>query len=157
MAWLAEGTERVDIEAAFRSFIEQPGVPLLSVALDCEDEQNPRLEVRQARYAPLGSAIDPGASEWQIPMCVSFVADGVEKSTCTLLSEREQSIDLDTDSCPTQVHPNADGTGYYRFSLDEAGWKNLIADALSLAPAEALVLADSLDAGFRAGVVSAET
>ena len=157
MASLAEGTERVEIEAAFRSFIEQPGVPLLSVALDCEDEQNPRLNVRQARYAPLGSAIDPGASEWQIPMCISFVAGGVAKSTCTLLSEREQSIDLDTDSCPTQVHPNADGTGYYRFSLDEAGWENLIADAPSLAPAEALVLADSLDAGFRAGVVSAET
>jgi len=157
MASLAEGTERVEIEAAFKSFIEQPGVPLLSVALDCEDEQNPRLNVRQARYAPLGSAIDPGASEWQIPMCVSFVAGGVEKSTCTLLSEKEQTINLDTDSCPTQVHPNADGTGYYRFSLDEAGWENLIADALSLAPAEALVLADSLDAGFRAGVVSAET
>jgi alanyl aminopeptidase len=157
MASLAEGTERVEIEAAFKSFIEQPGVPLLSVALDCEDEQNPRLNVRQARYAPLGSAIDPGASEWQIPVCVSFVTDGAEQSTCTLLSEKEQSINLDTDSCPTQVHPNADGTGYYRFSLDEAGWENLIADALSLAPAEALVLADSLDAGFRAGVVPAET
>jgi len=157
MASLAEGTERVEIEAAFKSFIEQPGVPLLSVALDCEDEQNPRLNVRQARYAPLGSAIDPGASEWQIPVCVSFVTDGAEQSTCTLLSEKEDSINLDTDSCPTQVHPNADGTGYYRFSLDEAGWENLIADALSLAPAEALVLADSLDAGFRAGVVSAET
>ena len=157
MASLAEGTERVEIEAAFKSFIEQPGVPLLSVALDCEDEQNPRLNVRQARYAPLGSAIDPGASEWQIPVCVSFVTDGAEQSTCTLLSEKEQTINLDTDSCPTQVHPNADGTGYYRFSLDEAGWENLIADALSLAPAEALVLADSLDAGFRAGVVPAKT
>ena len=157
MASLAEGTERVEIEAAFKSFIEQPGVPLLSVALDCEDEQNPRLNVRQARYTPLGSAIDPGASEWQIPMCISFVAGGIEKSSCTLLSEREQIINLDTDSCPTQVHPNADGTGYYRFSLDDAGWENLIADALSLAPAEALVLADSLDAGFRAGVVPAKT
>ena len=157
IASLTEGTERVEIEAAFKSFIEQPGVPLLSVALDCEDEQNPRLNVRQARYAPLGSSIDPGASEWQIPMCVSFVAGGAQKSTCTLLSEREQAIDLDADSCPTRVHPNADGAGYYRFSLDEADWQSLIANALSLAPAEALVLADSLDAGFRAGVVSAET
>ncbi len=154
---LTEGTERVEIEAAFKSFIEQPGVPLLSVALDCEDEQNPRLDVRQARYAPLGSAIDPGAGEWQIPMCVSFVAGGAQKSTCTLLSERKQAVNLDADSCPTRVHPNADGAGYYRFSLDEAGWESLMADALSLAPAEALVLADSLDAGFRAGVVSAET
>jgi alanyl aminopeptidase len=157
MASLAEGTERVEIEAAFRSYIEQPGVPLLSVRLDCEDKKNPRLNVRQARYAPLGSTIDPDASDWQIPMCISLVVDEVQKSSCTLLSEREQSIDLDAGSCPSRLHPNADGAGYYRFSLDEAGWNSLIADALNLSPAEALVLADSLDAGFRAGVVSAET
>lgn len=154
---LAEGTERVEIEAAFKSFIEQAGVPLLTVNLDCENEQNPRLNIRQVRYAPLGSSIDPQDGKWQIPMCISFTADGETKSTCSLLSDREQSIDLDAESCPTQVHPNADGAGYYRFSLDEVGWQQLIANALSLAPAEALVLADSLDAGFRAGVVSADT
>jgi aminopeptidase N len=157
MASLAEGTERTEIEAAFKSYIEQPGVPLLSVSLDCKDEQNPHLKVRQARYAPLGSAIDPDASQWQVPMCVSFVADGVEKSSCTLLSERQQSIDLAADSCPTRVLPNADGAGYYRFAMDDAGWQSLIDNALSLPPAEALVLADSLDAGFRAGVVPADT
>ncbi len=157
IASLAEGTERMEIEAAFKSYIEQPGVPLLSVSLDCEDEQNPRLNVRQARYAPLGSTIDPDAGEWQVPMCIGFTVDGESKSTCTLLSDREQSISLDAPSCPTQVHPNADGAGYYRFSLDGAGWQRLLANALSLAPAEALVLADSLDAGFRAGMVSAAT
>ncbi len=157
IASLAEGTERVEIEGAFKSFIEQPGIPLLSVSLDCDDVQNPRLDVRQARYAPLGSAIDPDASEWQVPMCVAYTADGESKSSCALLSDKEQSIDLDADSCPTQVHPNANGSGYYRFSLDESGWQELIANALGLPAAEALVLADSLDAGFRAGVVSADT
>jgi alanyl aminopeptidase len=53
--------------------------------------------------------------------------------------------------------PNADGTGYYRFALDEAGWQALIENAQNLAAAEALVLADSLDAAFRAGRVSAAT
>ena len=154
---LAEGTERVEIEAAFKSFIEQAGVPILSVALDCEDEENPLLHVTQARYAPLGSSIDSDATEWQIPMCVAFTVDGVEKSSCTLLNSREQTVKLDADSCPTQVHPNADGAGYYRFSLDQAAWNNLIENAADLAPANALVLADSLDAGFRAGTVSAAT
>lgn len=157
IASLGEGTERVEIEGAFKSFIEQPGVPLLSVKLDCENPQQPRLDVRQTRYAPLGSAIDPDASEWRIPMCVAFTADGDGGSTCTLLKERDQSIDLDAASCPTQVHPNADGAGYYRFSLDEAGWQKLIGNASNLSAAEALALADSLDAGFRAGVVSADT
>ena len=157
IASLAEGTERLEIEGAFKSYIEQAGVPLLSVSLDCEDEKNPRLNVRQTRYAPLGSVIDPDANEWQVPMCISYTADGENRSTCSLVSDKEQSIDLDADSCPTMVHPNADGAGYYRFSLDEAGWKLLIANALSLPAAEALTLTDSLDAGFRAGVVSAET
>ena len=52
---------------------------------------------------------------------------------------------------------NADGTGYYRFALDKAGWQGLVEDAAQLAAAEALVLADSLDAAFRAGRVPAET
>ncbi len=157
IASLAEGSERLEIEGAFKSFIEQPGIPLLSVSLDCEDEQNPRLNVQQTRYAPLGSAIDPEEGEWQVPMCVSYTVDGATRSSCALLSDKQQSIDLDAASCPTQLHPNADGSGYYRFSLDEAGWQELIASALSLPAAEAIVLADSLDAGFRAGVVSADT
>jgi len=154
---LAEGSERLEIEGAFKSYIEQPGVPLLSVRLDCEDEQNPQISVHQARYAPLGSTIEPDASKWQIPMCVNFVVDGTQESSCSLISERTQSISLDADSCPTQVHPNSDGTGYYRFSLDDAGWQNLITGVPESAPGEALVLGDSLDAAFRAGAVSAKT
>lgn len=157
MASLAEGSERAEIEAAFKSYIEQPGVPLISTILNCDDERNPVLEVSQARYAPLGSSIEPGSSQWHIPMCVSYVVGGESKSTCTMLSEREQSIKLEADSCPTRVLPNADGAGYYRFSMDDSGWGRLIADASDLAAAEALVLADSLDAAFRAGAVSATT
>jgi len=156
MQSLAEGSERLEIEGAFKSYIEQPGVPLLSVRLECEDAQNPRISVRQARYAPLGSTIEPDASKWQIPMCVNFVVEGAQKSNCSLISERVQSISLDADSCPTQVHPNSDGSGYYRFSLDDAGWQSLIAGVPGSAPREALVLGDSLDAAFRAGTVSAK-
>ena len=157
IASLAEGSERSEIEGAFKSYLEQPGVPLLNVSIDCADARNPKLDVTQTRYAPLGSDIDPAIGLWKIPMCVNFVVDGVQSSSCTLLSERSQSIELDANSCPTQVHPNADGAGYYRFSMDDAGWDSLIAGASDLAAAEALVLADSLDAAFRAGVLSAAT
>jgi alanyl aminopeptidase len=154
---LVEGSERFEIEGAFRSYLEQPGVPLLTVSVDCADAQHPKLDVTQTRYAPLGSEIDPATGQWKIPMCVNVVVDGVQTSSCTLLTERSQSIQLDANSCPTQVHPNADGAGYYRFSMDDAGWDSLIAGASDLAAAEALVLADSLDAAFRAGVVSPVT
>ena len=156
IASVADGSERAEIETAFKSYIEQPGVPLLSVILNCADEKNPVLEVTQTRYAPLGSAIDPDEGEWHIPMCVNFTAGGEQKSTCTLLSGKEQTIKLDADSCPSQVIPNADGTGYYRFAMDDAGWQGLIEGATDLPPAEALVVGDSLDAALRADAISAE-
>jgi alanyl aminopeptidase len=66
-------------------------------------------------------------------------------------------MDLEAASCPTQLHPNADGTGYYRFTLDDAGWQGLVAAGTRLSAAEALAFADSLDAAFRAGTVSEKT
>lgn len=156
IASLAKGSGRAEIGAAFHSFIEQPGVPLVSAKVDCRDSQHSRLNLKQTRYAPLGSAINPDASQWTIPFCASYAVDGARKSHCTLLDRKEQVVDLGGGSCPGIVHPNADGAGYYRFALDESGWKGLIEAVDGMAPAEALAFADSLDAAFRSGRVSAD-
>ena len=156
IASLAEGSERVEIGGVFESYIAQAGVPVLSVRLDCGDEQNPSLEISQARYAPIGSAIDPAGGKWQVPVCINFLDGVTPKNTCELLGEKKQSIVLEADHCPTQVHPNADGAGYYRFSMDDAGWLDLISGVADSPAVEALVVADSLDAAFRAGGVSAD-
>jgi alanyl aminopeptidase len=155
IASVAEGSDRPEIGAAFHSFIEQPGVPLVSVSLDCSDAGKSRLDVRQARYAPLGSSIRADDSEWRIPFCAAYIADGARKASCALLAEKQQSVPLEAKSCPTAVHPNADGAGYYRFTLDAAGWQSLIAGTAGLGAAEALVFGDSLDAAFRAGAIPA--
>ena len=156
IASVATGSDRPEVEAAFKSFIEQPGVPLVSAKLDCNNGARPRLDLRQARYAPLGSSIKPDVGEWKIPFCVAYISNGTRKSSCALIDKKEQSLALEAGACPTQVHPNADGTGYYRFTLDDAGWQRLTAGATKLSPAEALVFADSLDAAFRAGTVTAK-
>jgi alanyl aminopeptidase len=157
IASVAEGSGASEIDAAFKSFIEQPGVPLVSANVICEEGQTPRLEVSQSRYAPLGSSIDPTASEWRIPLCVSYNADGSRKSTCAMLRESKQTILLETDSCPSQVHPNADGAGYYRFTMDQTWLDGLVERASSLPASEALVLADSLNASFEAGRTKADS
>jgi alanyl aminopeptidase len=156
IASVAEGADRAEIEAAFKSFIEQPGVPSLATRVDCSDPANPRLVVSQARYAPLGSTIKPESGQWHVPMCIKYSAGGKQMSQCALVSETEQTIELDADSCPSHVHPNADGAGYYRFALDDAGWQSLIDAAPDMPPAEALALADSLHAALGAGEVSTE-
>jgi alanyl aminopeptidase len=153
---LAEGSDRTEIEAAFKSFTERPGVPLLTVRLECPEDGSPALAVNQERYAPLGSTIDRNAKPWQVPMCIRFDTDDGTESTCTLLRDKTQTVALGAENCPTWVHPNADGSGYYRFSMDDQGWQSLAANVTGLSAAEALVFVDSLDAALRAGTVSAE-
>jgi alanyl aminopeptidase len=126
----------------------------LQVTLEC-GAGAPRLKVRQSRYAPLGSAIDPRAS-WTVPFCATLGSGSGRSDFCALLEDEEASLPLAREACPDWVHPNADGAGYYRFALDDAGWQRLIGQARTLGTAEALVLADSLDAAFRAGRVPAE-
>ena len=121
---IAAVSRRDDIQAAFQSFISQPGVPLVSVQLDCDDRAHPRLQLGQSRYAPLGSAIQPQASQWRIPFCVSWQDGDGRASQCTLLAERSQTLNLEAASCPVALLPNADGAGYYRFAVDEAGWRS---------------------------------
>jgi alanyl aminopeptidase len=156
MESIAAGAGDPELVGAFRSFIDQPGVPLLEARLECPARGAPRVHVRQSRYAPLGSAIDADAQLWRIPACVSYVADGRPGRACALVTRREQMIALDAASCPERLHPNADGAGYYRFALDEAGWAALTADVDALPATEALATVDSLDAAFRAGAASAE-
>lgn len=155
IASVAEGSGAAEIDAAFKSFIEQPGVPLVSVEVDCAEGQQPSIAVSQSRYAPLGSSIDPSAGQWLIPLCISYQSEGDRKSNCTMLRESKQTIVLDAEGCPSQVLPNADGAGYYRFTMNETWLDGLVARASSLSAPEALVLADSLDASFRAGQAKA--
>ncbi len=151
IASVAEGSGVGEVDAAFKSFIGQPGVPLVSIEVNCAEGQQPSIDVSQSRYAPLGSVIDPSASQWLIPMCISYDSDGARKSNCTMLRESNQTIMLDSDTCPSQLLPNADGAGYYRFTMNETWMDGLVERASSLSAPEALVLADSLDASFRAG------
>jgi alanyl aminopeptidase len=156
IASVAEGSDRTEIEGAFKSFTEQAGIPLLTAELECDTGPEPVLNVSQRRYAPLGSAIDADAGQWQVPVCISYSDAGDTRSSCSFLAEKSDTIVIDADSCPDWVHPNADGAGYYRFAMDDAGWQALVDNATRLSASEALVLADSLDAALRAGAVSAE-
>lgn len=153
MRSLADGGDDPGVVPAFRSFIDQPGVPLLTAALRCEDGQA-TVTLKQSRFRPLGSKIEPG-QQWQIPVCVRTLSGDSSAKQCTLLTAEEQFMPL--EACPEAVLPNADGAGYYRWSLDRAGWAATLARLDALDEREQLSLADSVTAGFKAGEVSAAT
>ncbi len=57
---IADGSGNPDVVDAMKSFVDQPGLPLVKVKMICEaGESFSKVEVSQSRYAPLGSKISP--------------------------------------------------------------------------------------------------
>jgi alanyl aminopeptidase len=101
-----------NITAAFSTFLNQPGVPLVSVSLDCTKSQ-PVLHLEQERYLPVGSK---GSSDvvWQIPVCVRYGSGDSGKSECKLIAQKSTDWTLQTQQCPAWVQGNDKAGGYYR-------------------------------------------
>jgi len=114
IAALAAGS-RPEIARAFESFIEQGGIPLVSLALECRPGERPALSLRQERFLPIGSK-GSAAGTWTVPMCVGLPpARGAKSATqCFLFSGEAARVDLDSQRCPAWVDGNAGGHGYYR-------------------------------------------
>ena len=94
-----------DAVAVFRAFIEQPGVPLLDVTLDCAKE--PTLVLRQQRLRPVGSAAPE--LRWTTPACFRY-SGGTQ---CADIQNGATRIKLDAPACPAWLLANAGGRSYY--------------------------------------------
>ncbi|MGA7414615.1 MAG: M1 family metallopeptidase [Bryobacteraceae bacterium] len=105
-------SSKSNVTAAFSTFLNQPGVPLVSVSLDCANGQ-PVLHLEQERYLPLGSK---GSTDmvWQIPVCVRYGTGDSGKSECKLIAQKSTDWTLETHQCPTWVQANDKALGYYR-------------------------------------------
>jgi len=101
------------IVPAFSSFLDQPGVPLVTVALNC-DPAGASLEISQERFLPRGST--GGRSQlWKIPVCVRFPAASADRRECLLLDKTTTQMALSkAPSCPAWIEANANAEGYYR-------------------------------------------
>jgi ERAP1-like C-terminal domain len=122
-------------------------VPLVSVGSTAGPAAE--LSVTQDRYLPLGTPL-AGGQLWQIPLCVLAYADkGAPTKVCSLLSQRSGTLTVPAGTAA--VMPNAAGAGYYRFSLRGPDFERLVAMTAQLPETEAIMLADSVTAAFRAG------
>src|SRR5262245_3494324 len=145
-----------DVSGPFRSFLDQPGVPLLEARLVC-DGSAARLDLHQSRSLPVGSEAEQ-TGPWQVPICVRAGTRGGAGDACTLIADRAGTVPLPGGGCPAWVMPNADGAGYYRWTLPpedlarlfDVGWAGL-------GPGERMSVADSVGAGFAAATLPAAT
>jgi alanyl aminopeptidase len=157
---LAAASGRKEIAAAFSTFLNQPGVPLLSVALDCAGKA-PALRLAQQRSLPLGSK-GSATGVWQVPVCVRYGTGATGRSECTLMTQASMTWALPGGgSCPAWVQANDRAKGYYRVDyqgglagglagadaarrLDAPERVDLIGNAAALAAAGKLPAAESL-------------
>ncbi|HEX5959688.1 MAG TPA: M1 family metallopeptidase [Rhodanobacteraceae bacterium] len=131
---------------AFKSFLDQNGVPLVATKLDCGHKGGAVLDLTQGRFLPLGSTADPDRS-WGIPVCVRFPG-GVQ---CRMLDKQAGVMKIDGGQCPAWYMPNADGDGYYRFEMAKADRAALDKVIAQRNDGEQLAWADSIGASFRRG------
>ena len=105
---------RKNVTQSFSTFLNQSGVPLVSVALKC-DQGSPSLHLEQQRFLPLGSK---GSADqvWNVPVCVRYSDGSGTEKECTVLTEATADFKLKANTCPAWVEANDDGKGYYRVS-----------------------------------------
>jgi alanyl aminopeptidase len=148
-----------DVATPFRTFLEQPGVPLLEASLECTEGAEPAVVISQSRYTPVGSRADRQRT-WSIPACVSFPtsASGTAiASACALVTEPTARIPLEgATRCPAWVMPNAGARGYYRWSLPPEQLRALLDRGWArLSPLERTSVANNLRAAFGAATLPA--
>ncbi len=138
---------------AFKSFLDQSGVPYVQTALEQKGGQTV-LALKQSRYLPLGSHGD-SRRIWGIPVCVRYGTAGGSQVACTMIDKAAGSLPLPGASAHTWVMPNANAAGYYRFSLDKGELAALTAEVAKLSDTEQLAYADAIHASFEHGDLDA--
>ena len=110
--WAAIGNvSGEDVASAMATFLEQPGVPLVSF------EVSPVGSVRIAQRRFANAGVEMPAQRWKIPVSLRY-SDGRTVRTHTVLLEQEsQALALPAEGPIAWVLPNADARGYYRWSV----------------------------------------
>lgn len=149
---VAETSGRPEVAmAAFRSFLDQPGAPLIETRLECGGAR-PRLELSQRRFIPKGTAGEEHS--WITPACFHYSAKGRVHKACTEV-RGTQTLGLETKSCPAWVVGNADGAGHYLTRLDAATLQRLLPNIPRLPARDAVAFGNDTNLLLRTGLMGA--
>lgn len=126
---VGEGSGK-DLTAAFSTFLDQPGIPLVGAKLGC-DASGAKLSLSQERFLPIGSKGSAADGSWQIPVCVRYGSGKESGRACGLLAQKTGELVLPAfknsrSPCPDWVMPNAGGLGYYRAAYTPKDMKALL-------------------------------
>ncbi|MEJ2166318.1 MAG: M1 family metallopeptidase [Desulfobacterales bacterium] len=146
-----EAVSRQPISDMMKSWIEQPGYPIITVHRNAR-----RLSLAQKRFTYLPNNF---RQKWTVPITISLIPEtGAPHSLTVLLDDIEQTIDLDMD--PVAYKLNQEQTGFYRVKYtDEENIAQLgrCVREKSLAPEDRWGLQNDLYALVKSGDAALET
>jgi alanyl aminopeptidase len=141
-----------DLGAPMSTFLDQPGVPLVSAEL----LPGGQVRLSQRRYIRYGAPAP--AAQWEIPVVLKYPDGDSVRTRQVLLSQPAQLCSLETAAPPAWIHPNAGEKGYYRWQVPSAMLVYLAGHAQSLlTPRERVGLIDQLAALLDGGQLDART
>jgi cytosol alanyl aminopeptidase len=140
---------------AFSTFLDQVGVPLVSLSLTCGAGEPPSLSLSQQRLVARGSP-RVGSQIWSIPVCVRYGSKGWSGRTCQLVGTPAARVALaQARGCPTWVLGNAGEQGYFAVVYEEDLLRRLLAGgAPALDPPERVGILRDMAVLANAGQVS---
>ena len=119
---------------AFRTFLDQIGVPEVKTTLACT-ATTAVVQVEQQRLLPVGSTGDLH-STWGVPVCIAYVAGSGRAQTCKLITQERDDIALRGTECPSWYLANAKEIGFYAAEYDGKSLNNLLEHRNDLSLAE---------------------
>jgi alanyl aminopeptidase len=125
------------LPAAFSTFLDQAGVPLITVRVKAEANSHCKLLLSQKRFLPAGSK-GTAQQTWQVPICIRYAVGGKIHRTKLLMTKADLDIFLPvaTDQLDYLL-VNEDMSGYYSTIYQGDLLGNLLKDgAKALSAAE---------------------
>ena len=122
-----------DVATIANAWITHPGHPLIRI-----EARDDALHLRQERFFADPEVRADGTALWPTPMVIKYGTDTGVQEARVLADRAEQTVPLPG---ARWFFPNGEGTGFYRFALDDAALGRLVSvlqDALT--PAERLTL-----------------
>ena len=147
-ALAAEGNP--EVARSFATFLDQPGVPVVSVALACAGGKG-KVALSQRRYVPLGSPVSQEQT-WQVPVTLRYGGSGRSEVAKVMLDGKMTSADL--SFCPEWVQANHGGFGYYVSEYSDTLLERLAATSSTLPIAEQIALLGDTGFLFSSGELS---
>ncbi len=145
-----------DVASVALTFLDQPGVPLVSAKLVCDPKEAPHIELSQTRHrSRTATEAERTDTLWRIPVCLRV--EGEKAPVCTLLDARNGEVSVPSGKCPGWIYPNADEMGYYRTKLDPPVQKALLRNLRKLGVAERIGVVTNTWALVQSGDAEAAT